>query len=301
MDHHHLDDKTIIKNAAKSVLCSDGEVWVKKSAGENEPPFDVTMGGYHGAEICELVGLYMLEGLKEIIPNGQVGLYRDDGLAAVPITSGTKTEAIKKKLHQFAKRVGLKLEIENPAFATDFLDLNFNLKSHSFGPYRKPNSRLSYINARSNHPPTIIKEIPSMIEYRISKRSCNKDEFNKAADDYNEALRNCGYTKRIEYKEEEKECGEKRKKKNRKRKLIWFNPPFSRNVKTNIGKIFINLVKKHFGTKNPLSKIINKKNMKISYSCMENIKSIIKKHNKKILESNRKEEIPPCNCRNKNN
>ena len=140
-----------------------------------------------------------------------------------------------------------------------------------------------------------------MIEYRISKRSCNKDEFNKAADDYNEALRNCGYTKRIEYKEEEKECGEKRKKKNRKRKLIWFNPPFSRNVKTNIGKIFINLVKKHFETKNPLSKIINKKNMKISYSCMENIKSIIKKHNKKILESNRKEEIPPCNCRNKNN
>ena len=32
-------------------------VWIKK--GDN-PYFDVTMGSYDGAEICELVGLYLL-------------------------------------------------------------------------------------------------------------------------------------------------------------------------------------------------------------------------------------------------
>ena len=31
-----------------------------------------------------------------------------------------------------------------------------------------------------------------------------------------------------------------------KRQIIWFNPPFSANVKTNVGKIFMRLVDKHF-------------------------------------------------------
>ena len=40
------------------------------------------MGGFHGAEVCEIVGLYLLSQLTEIIPKSQIGLYRDDGLAA---------------------------------------------------------------------------------------------------------------------------------------------------------------------------------------------------------------------------
>ena len=42
--------------------------------------FDVTMGAYGGAEICELVGLYMLNKINTFYPNN-VGLYHDDGLA----------------------------------------------------------------------------------------------------------------------------------------------------------------------------------------------------------------------------
>ena len=41
------------------------------------------MGGKHGAEICELIGPYILQGLKDILPNLIIGLYRDDGLIAV--------------------------------------------------------------------------------------------------------------------------------------------------------------------------------------------------------------------------
>ena len=41
------------------------------------------MGGKHGAEVCELTWLYILEGLKDILPNLIIGLYRDDGLIAV--------------------------------------------------------------------------------------------------------------------------------------------------------------------------------------------------------------------------
>ena len=50
--------------------------WIKKS-NEN---FDVTMGAYDGAEVAEFVGLYILSKLEKIIPQENIGLYRDDGL-----------------------------------------------------------------------------------------------------------------------------------------------------------------------------------------------------------------------------
>ena len=43
-----------IKHCRKSLLFSQNNAWVKK----DNPEFDVTMGSYDGAEICELVGLY---------------------------------------------------------------------------------------------------------------------------------------------------------------------------------------------------------------------------------------------------
>ena len=42
--------------------------------------FDVTMGSFVGAEICELVGLYIQSNLENILPKTNFGLYRDDGL-----------------------------------------------------------------------------------------------------------------------------------------------------------------------------------------------------------------------------
>ena len=42
------------------------------------PLFDVTMGSYDGAEVCELVGLYLLSKLTPQMGIKNVGLYRDD-------------------------------------------------------------------------------------------------------------------------------------------------------------------------------------------------------------------------------
>ena len=57
------------------------------------------------------------------------------------------------------------------------------------------------------------------------------------------------------------------------------------------------MIHKHFGKKNPLSKIFNKNNMRVSYSCMPNMKQYINAHNRKILKGETKEEQLPCNCR----
>ena len=58
-----LDDKIIktLLHARKLILFNKHEVWVKK---EN-PDFDVTMGSFDGLEVCELVGLYLLDILKK--------------------------------------------------------------------------------------------------------------------------------------------------------------------------------------------------------------------------------------------
>ena len=84
-----------------------------------------------------------------------------------------------------------------------------------------------------------------------------------------------------------------------KRNVIWFNPPCSKNVKTNIGKTFLQLLSKHFPKEHQMNKICNKNTVKISYSCMNNISSILSTHNKNILKPI--QTSFGCNCRNKDN
>ncbi len=43
--------------------------------------FDVTMGSYDGAEICDLVSLFTLNNLRQKFGKENIGLYRDYGLA----------------------------------------------------------------------------------------------------------------------------------------------------------------------------------------------------------------------------
>ena len=80
--------------------------------------------------------------------------------------------------------------------------------------------------------------------------------------------------------------------------MIWFNPPFNKSVETNVAKSFLKVIKKHFTKKNDLYKVFNQNNVKISYSCTENVGSLIKSHNKKV-SLKIKEDDPPCNCTEK--
>ena len=69
----------------------------------------------HRAEICELTGLYILQGLKNILPNLIIGLYRDDGLIAVEKElSNVEIEKIQKKKHKLTKSIGINLVTETP-------------------------------------------------------------------------------------------------------------------------------------------------------------------------------------------
>ena len=91
---------------------------------------------------------------------------------------------------------------------------------------------------------------------------------------------------------------EHRKENNQNRKIIWFNPPYSKQVSTNIAKHFLNLQDQHFPKQHRLHKIFNRNNVNFSYSCTENMSSFISSHNKKLL-NNDTGNIKPCKCRNK--
>ena len=231
--------------------------------------FDVTMGSFDGAEICKIVGLYLLD----------IGLYRDDGLAAINSCSGPILDRTRKNIIALFKKEGLNITIAANLLETNFLDVTFNLVTEKYFPYRKPNNDPLNINAKSNHPPTIIKDLPKMINKRLSDLSCNEDEFKRAKPLYENALKEGGYKAEMKY-----ETSENTNNRNRQRKILWFNPPFSQSVKTNIGKVFLKLVRKHFPRHHKLHKIFNTNTLKLSYCCMKNISNIIKQHNAQYFQ-----------------
>ena len=136
-----------------------------------------------------------------------------------------------------------------------------------------------------------------MIVKRISDIFCNVDAFSSSLPAYEKALKQSGH--KIQPLPFERAVG-RNKRRQRRRKVIWFNNPYNNRVSTNIGKAFFHLLRKHFSPLNRLHKICNKNVVKLSYSCTPNMADILSAHNKKLLKShNGKPEFKPCNCRYK--
>ena len=72
------------------------------------------------AEVCELVGLYLLSHLKQITPTNQAALYRYDYLAIVENCLNVQMERICKRIRIAIKNVGFKITIESGMIKIDF-------------------------------------------------------------------------------------------------------------------------------------------------------------------------------------
>ena len=88
-------------------------------------------------------------------------------------------------------------------------------------PFRKPNYQPLHIKAKSNHPPNILRDIPSMIKKRLSDSPCNEAEYEKVKPLYETALNESGYKTRLTYTKTTNVNN-----RNRARNIIWFNPPY---------------------------------------------------------------------------
>ena len=252
------EDISIIKHARKSLLFNNGKPWIKNN---NSNLFDVTMGSYDGVEICELVGLFILNHLGKSFGKENIGLYRDDGLAIIQQVS-TFGRQNKKRTSQSFRTIWLK-NYSGIKFTRGKLSrCHFRPFHREYKPYRKPNDDPLYINKHSNHPPSILRQLPTTINKRISTLSPDKQTFEDAAPAYPNALGHSNFSHKLEYTPHETQ----RPRRNRQRSVIWFNPPFSKNVKTNIARSFLHLVDTHFPAGHKLYKIFNRNTVKVARS-----------------------------------
>ena len=120
-------------------------------------------------------------------------MYRDDGLVLLRNTCKQKTDQIRKDIIEIFKNAGFKIEIKTNLHIVDFLDVTFNLLNGMYKLYKEPNDQLLHVNTSSNHPPQIIKQLPTSISNRLSNNSSNKQVFEMSKGEYEKALRESGY------------------------------------------------------------------------------------------------------------
>ena len=111
------EDKVIIKHARKSLLYDNSEPWIKKDSGL----FDVTMDAFDGAEVCELVGTFLLHKLSLKCNESNLGLYCDDGLAIYKNISGPKSEKIKNNIQKLFKENQLDIIVQCNMISANYL------------------------------------------------------------------------------------------------------------------------------------------------------------------------------------
>ena len=85
------------------------------------------MGFYDRAEICELVGLYLLNQLCNVIEKSCIGLYRYYRHSVINNANGPKLDRIRKDITALIKKESLSVTIETNLLEIDFLDVAFNL------------------------------------------------------------------------------------------------------------------------------------------------------------------------------
>ena len=231
--------------------------------------------------------------INYLISKENIGLYRDDRLRIFRNMSGPEVERKKIDLIRIFKSNGLSITVKTNLKVTDSLDIHFEIVQDIYQPYKKPNDEPLYINKNSNHPSTVIKQIPKAISKQMSDISSSKEIYDQNISYYKDALKHSGYNNiSLPYNPTQQQGQDKIEKEKRKRKMIWFNLPFLMNIKTNVSKTFVKLLQRQ---RHHMHKIFNRNTVKVSYRCMRSMESVISSHNKQL--SNPSREYFGCNCR----
>ena len=91
------------------MLFSNNEAWEKK---QTESCFDVTMGSFDGAEVCKLVGIYIVCFLAKLINKRDCGLCRDDGLLILQNVNSQQIDQMPKNIIKIFKDIGFAIDVE---------------------------------------------------------------------------------------------------------------------------------------------------------------------------------------------
>ena len=102
---------------------------------DDDEDFDVLMGGNDGAEICEVIGTYLLYQINNVISNENIGLCNHAGLGMFKNVSGPEVERKKKYLIRIFKSNGLSITVKTNRKVADFLHIYFEIIQGIYQPY----------------------------------------------------------------------------------------------------------------------------------------------------------------------
>ena len=177
------------------------------------------MGCLDGTEVSDLTGLYILSKTKSVFETqNDVGLYRDGGLGIFRNLSGPEIERVRKEIITIFKECGLSLTTKTNLKVVQFLDIELDLINNTYRPYKKPNDNPMYINVKSNHPLSIIKQIPPSINRRLSNLSSDEEVFLNNIQPCRQALKKSGFRDELTYVEPK--ISEERNNEKRNEKLF---------------------------------------------------------------------------------
>ena len=117
------DEISNIMHCRKHFLFHNGEVWVKKENCD----FYIGMAGLNSVEVCELVGLFLLNQMEDVILQELLGLDQDDGLGTTDLSSPELDRLIRKEITRVFQRKSLRVTVETGRIVTDFLNITLNL------------------------------------------------------------------------------------------------------------------------------------------------------------------------------
>ena len=181
------------------------------------------MGSFDGAEVCELVGLYLLHLLQET--GVDLGLYKDD-LLGVTRLRGRSLEKMRQRITAIFQENGIKVIGTVGPEATDFFDIFLDLRAGTYRSFVKEGHLPIYVHNQSN------QNIGLGVNKRLSMLNSSEELFKQAMPVYQKALLRSKHNHQLKYNKDEVEGRPTRRRRTRN---IYWNPPFSMNVKTNIG------------------------------------------------------------------
>ena len=111
--------------------------WNLEKEKNPENCFGVSVGSYDGAEIFELVGIYILTWLATIIKKSDCGLYRGDDSVILRNVNGQQIHRTPKNIIKIFKDAGFSIGIETNLKAIDFKKITFNVNNSTYKPYKK--------------------------------------------------------------------------------------------------------------------------------------------------------------------
>ena len=103
----------------------------------------------------------------------------------------------------------------------------------------KPGNEIRHVSSFSNHPPNIIKQIPKIVQDRISMLSSSEDIFIDNIGPYQKAIEEAGYQEKLKFDKEIHSRTRQNLKTARSRLITWYHSTWNMLVRNFSAKIFL--------------------------------------------------------------